>query len=306
MRIFDQIVAGVPFGAPEHLKVIPPFSPAIWKDILLGGEALFADEAYEVWYQTEISEGTFHNVRAPFDVFWIEGKIPDRDPGTPVIQLASLWLETKTHLKRLEALTGIPVQPKAYTVVDHPEMTIGENVIGYDVFTFAATTRKEKVLYLGFTRVLCDEAGTIIGGTYNIDDADKDVRMDTMGFQSVLIGAFSITLANCHNVNMVKPELTPAEEKMSKAHRKRHGQPKVRYYILEIDPNRTPSRRSDGDGTGPKKALHICRGHFRKYGIDGRAPLFGRITGVFWVPAHVKGDRKYGEVIKDYKIKETC
>jgi hypothetical protein len=48
------------------------------------------------------------------------------------------------------------------------------------------------------------------------------------------------------------------------------------------------------------KKLHICRGHFATYGDD--APLFGKYTGRFWRPMHLRGSSVAGEVVKDYKV----
>ncbi len=61
-------------------------------------------------------------------------------------------------------------------------------------------------------------------------------------------------------------------------------------------------RREGGSETnGLKKALHICRGHFATYSPEH--PLFGKFTGTFWKPAHVRGSQEHGIVVKDYVIK---
>lgn len=52
-----------------------------------------------------------------------------------------------------------------------------------------------------------------------------------------------------------------------------------------------------------KKALHICRGHFKHYGRDGKGLLFGKHKATVWIPMHVRGDIEEGAVVKDHSVK---
>ena len=47
---------------------------------------------------------------------------------------------------------------------------------------------------------------------------------------------------------------------------------------------------------------HMVRGNFAEYGAD--KPLFGKYTGRFWIPAHVRGKREEGQSVtpKDYVV----
>jgi hypothetical protein len=109
----------------------------------------------------------------------------------------------------------------------------------------------------------------------------------------------ALGLLACRNVHRREVE---QPEKLSKKWAKKHGRPLVRYHVLDIDPMRKVLK-SEGrsDEVGLKKALHICRGHFATYTED--APLFGRVTGTFWKPQHVRGSAKQGVVVKDYNVK---
>ena len=51
---------------------------------------------------------------------------------------------------------------------------------------------------------------------------------------------------------------------------------------------------------GQKMPLHLRRGSFARYTED--APLFGKYVGTFWRPHTTVGDRKQGEVVKDYQV----
>lgn len=108
----------------------------------------------------------------------------------------------------------------------------------------------------------------------------------------------AMSFANCKNVATVdhRPHARVA------AKRREAGKPVgVTYKTLIIDPMKEVLRTEGGiEKNGLKKALHICRGHFATYTPD--KPLFGRLTGTFWKPMHVRGSKQRGEVRKDYLV----
>lgn len=109
---------------------------------------------------------------------------------------------------------------------------------------------------------------------------------------------FATSLMACRNV-AVKDVAPP--EKLARAQLKKRGVPKVTYKVLDIAPMQK-TLRSEGDmeRNGLQKALHICRGHFAHYGPDH--PLFGKYTGTFWKPMHIRGSASAGVVHKDYRV----
>lgn len=110
-----------------------------------------------------------------------------------------------------------------------------------------------------------------------------------------------MTLCFCHCKNIELTEHKLTEGKLSQK-KKNKLKAAYRYYVLNIEPMKNILKyEGESEKTGLKKALHICRGHFATYTPD--APLFGRVTGTFWKPMHVRGNKKEGVVIKDYKIK---
>lgn len=110
----------------------------------------------------------------------------------------------------------------------------------------------------------------------------------------------AICFAHCKNVRMVDgDQIAP---KLAKSFEKKHGRPPVIFKTLEIDPMREVLRREgQAETTGLKRALHICRGHFSTYTPE--RPLFGKIAGQFWVPAHVRGRSSEGVVSKEYAVR---
>ncbi len=109
----------------------------------------------------------------------------------------------------------------------------------------------------------------------------------------------AVAFTHCKNV-VVSPVEPP--EKPSKKHERKFGRPLVRYNILEIEPMKhvlSTEGRSETDGL--KRALHITRGHFRRYSDE--KPLFGKYVGNFWVSQHTRGSMQAGIVEKDYSVK---
>lgn len=110
---------------------------------------------------------------------------------------------------------------------------------------------------------------------------------------------FAISLLHCKNIKMVERNI---DKKLNDKRIKKGKHPFFRFNTIEINPMKEVLKiEGKSEKTGLKKALHICRGHFATYTQD--APLFGRVTGTFWKPMHIRGNKKEGIVIKDYKIK---
>ena len=117
-----------------------------------------------------------------------------------------------------------------------------------------------------------------------------------MGEDLTLLKALlhSINLLHCKNIELVIEPLTRQQR------RQKERKSGIIYKVLAIKEGDKSYRYLDHGHNGSKKALHLCRGHFRTY--TDEAPLFGRVTGTFWIPAHVKGAKENGEVVKDYKV----
>ena len=106
-------------------------------------------------------------------------------------------------------------------------------------------------------------------------------------------------------INCKRTEIVEDKIQITKYNQKRSKKGKLPYFRFNkilIDPMREILRTEGGsEKTGLKRALHICRGHFVTYTQE--APLFGRMTGTFWKPMHLRGNKKEGVVVKEYQIK---
>jgi hypothetical protein len=125
--------------------------------------------------------------------------------------------------------------------------------------------------------------------TLTQDQAESCVRMYFPLF-------LALSFSNCKNVRHEKQ--IPTDNRIR---RERRRDPRYSYYTLLIDPMRQVlNAEGNAEANGLKTALHICRGHFRRY---DEKPLFGRYRGAFWTPAHIRGTVERGVVVKDYRVK---
>lgn len=111
----------------------------------------------------------------------------------------------------------------------------------------------------------------------------------------------TLSVLDCKNVSLGARENDEREVRRAE---KRFGSSSTgyRYHVLVVRP---PGAKSDHPGeeigTMPR---HICRGHFAEYGPEfGKGLLFGKYAGRFYVPPHMKGDKKNGTVLKDYEVR---
>jgi hypothetical protein len=112
----------------------------------------------------------------------------------------------------------------------------------------------------------------------------------------------AICFAHCKGV-MITDHQQPRQQRRAA---ERAGRPPlVTYKTIDIAPV-TRILRDEGqiEHNGLKRALHITRGHFARYTPD--APLFGKYTGTFYRPMHVRGSLDRGVVVKDYNVTDKA
>jgi hypothetical protein len=110
---------------------------------------------------------------------------------------------------------------------------------------------------------------------------------------------FAICFCHCKNI-------TVEAEKISRQVRRaaeRAKEPVLTFKTINIHPvKKVMTEEGHVESQGLKRALHICRAHFAHYTEEH--PLFGKYTGTFYKPMHVRGSLKKGMVIKDYNVHE--
>lgn len=100
-------------------------------------------------------------------------------------------------------------------------------------------------------------------------------------------------------------EVTPTRQ-MSRLSERKYGVKLSKYYLLKVKPYEPKSvedfKRIGNPDKKDSRREHEVRGHFRYYHPD--KPLFGRagLTGMIWVPDHMRGNHELGTVDKGYKV----
>lgn len=143
--------------------------------------------------------------------------------------------------------------------------------------------------------------------TQEIAEIDTELRelheqhdLAIAGLGSLNSLLLAIAFMHCKNVALlpIDPPLKP-----SLKNERRYGKPLTRYHVLQIEPMKTVLRVEGGIHEGGlKRALHICRGHFKEFGGDNKK-LFGKYEGTYWWGPQARGSKRSGQVVKDYKVK---
>jgi hypothetical protein len=109
---------------------------------------------------------------------------------------------------------------------------------------------------------------------------------------------FALTLMHCKGVTL--KQMTPPQHHSRKVRKRRQSLPKFEHHVIEIRDRHGRVVNHDELKSAMARGLHIVRGHFSTYTED--APLFGRIVGTFWIPAHVRGTASEGVISSEYSV----
>jgi hypothetical protein len=109
-------------------------------------------------------------------------------------------------------------------------------------------------------------------------------------------------IAAMHN-RVAAEKVTPTRQQR-RAYQRQYSTPlaPADYWILKVK-RQTPQRIEEvGQGEQGRRPQreHQVRGHFRYYTEE--RPLFGRYSGMIWVPDHERGSDQLGHIQKDYDV----
>jgi hypothetical protein len=107
---------------------------------------------------------------------------------------------------------------------------------------------------------------------------------------------FAFQLMHCRNIVVNQHE--PYRPKCARL--KGDRVPKLTYHTLSISDTLIKREGQEPTGEHPGKAKHVCRGNFAHYTEENK--LFGKYTGMFWRPMHIRGSAKHGIVGKEYEL----
>ncbi len=251
------------------------------------------------------SPSDFPNVMLPFEYTFIEMRWPKVRFSEHVIESTAvlLWMEQARELEVKKStgvmMTGLEVKHHLHGLVFLSHRTEEPRLMS----RFILPVSQEG-------QVVADKAhGGQIG--YAITFIQKEIPgvsdeqlhslQNSLMTTSVMPALLTLSFMHCRNVT-VRKEMPPLP--LSRKHQKRTGKPLLRYHVLQIDHMKQVLEREGGASTeGLKKALHICRGHFKHYGRDGKGLLFGKHVATVWIPMHTRGSIEEGMVVKDYHVK---
>lgn len=134
--------------------------------------------------------------------------------------------------------------------------------------------------------------------------SEDEKRNMARSFEAIFLALyFSLCLLHTKNITL-KDEPAPfiSKKKKQEARPESVG---LRFKTLDIAPLKEQVRYTsvsakEESGDEIKRALHLCRGHYRRYTEEKK--LFGRQTGIFWIPEHMRGSKEAGEIKKDYRV----
>ena len=215
----------------------------------------------------------FNNIPIPFDQVWIERK--HSSSKTSLVSWEGAFVRTTR-----EGIFFRSVVFMFFYVPGKPVTFCGYSVVGYNgtMLNWDGMFYHPRVSGEYF-KILSNACGCIIEDTFD-----------------------TLQLLGCKNVSL-KPHDNDAKQ-VRRAVKRHGGKPEdYKYYTLTVRP---PGAKLDAPaqdiGIIPR---HVCRGHFAEYGEQfGKGLLFGKLSGRFYVPPHLRGDKKNGVVEKDYKIPE--
>jgi hypothetical protein len=161
---------------------------------------------------------------------------------------------------------------------------------------------------LSMTHAALDRWGQLLDVTYELTVPNEEL-LEAVTLHPFSVFLHTLNFMQCANIRTVYVQ---PPEKLARKHRKRGHvkQGLVGYHVLRISPS-GPAQQSRSNGNGEASGLvafHPVRGEFHHYGdcCPGLHPpkglLFGRHTGRFWVPAHVRGNPERGVIVRDFEL----
>jgi hypothetical protein len=149
------------------------------------------------------------------------------------------------------------------------------------------------------------------GASYLIDNQVDDLTLSEaadgikaiiqeMAILACLPVVRALALLNCKNVEAETQHFVRDAKQRKKA---KTPLARAVYHTLKLHlPGRVGHSVGAGTHSEAERAFHLVRGHFADY-REG-AGLFGRLKGVYWIPAHARGSKDAGIITKRYEIKK--
>lgn len=301
-RLLDRILTEPVTVAPSIAKALNDEERAA-----IGNVRVVADDVTRMYWQSLQIDWDFRSdfgpLRPPFDLMWIEGRIP-----------LKLYSDGRWHTtpSRQQVTNGsfVWVEPADGTAPDSITPDVGAFDGGLVVcMTHFMSFRDGVVVRMPCgSRIHISEDGKYLdrivttppewGQTpdLDVDGRAMHVRSEAMSAHQTML---AISLMNCKNVTLV--DETPPS-KVSAKHQARTGVPLTRYtrIVLPSASHAATTKKEAQDAAGAVQPWHLVRGHFKTYTED--APLFGSKTGTWWWGWQARGSKKAGVHLPTYDV----
>ena len=123
---------------------------------------------------------------------------------------------------------------------------------------------------------------------------------------SVLVAMAANQLLQCKNISPHRNQFDVADTKRL-GERLKTKTPANSYYTLrlnhkgeDIDLSEQAIAEEERESGGKMRRFHSVRGHIAVYTVN--APLFGKYVGQFYIPNHMRGNRRLGVIDKEYEM----
>lgn len=328
VRLADHIMSGHRITLPGYVLSEPDLFDHFRKTIKCFPDAVkqatvvVADECADYWYNTGddyVRWVDFPNILPAFDVMWCEFRSPMNSKfwGKRPRKATGIIVETKKvadFASMVRAMCGQcdkEAIERNWDMIDKMQRALADVMQEVNCdngfvsrYTAFIHLNDGNIVYVGDAYFACSPAGRYLTHMeYPVPVAHSEELENSRKILTSCLQVPLLTHSFMHCKN-VKVKSNDPPQALSKAFQRRHGRPLVRYHTLEIQPMKKVLETEGEIGhNGLKKALHICRGHFANYSEE--RPLFGKVTGRFWIPAHTRGSLSEGAVVKDYKVKAS-
>jgi len=310
---------------PEVMKESIRKLPVIVADQV--AELVFADPS-RAWTPKDIP-----NAAPPFEEFFVEWTAQgpsERETDTQItamVAFSCIKINGPRELELQRARSRVSGAPPVFAST----AMIGKWVCSADVLTDVGGVGDSPgpIFQAGFVHYAVDEKGAIVdvlgkpfhsSPSLNLRELLRGMA-DRFLIEIVQVALVAVTFMHSRSATLSEHTLQAPRWARRRAEKEGRKPPApIRYHVLEIEPvvEMLKAQGGLGSGSGLKKALHLCRGHFRIYGVldketgtykpkGDKGGIFGRRSpesyGMFWTPSHERGSEERGRVEKDYDVK---
>ena len=215
-----------------------------------------------------------------------------------------LWLEGVWDLSNGGGIEGA----YAYAIYAHSDDALNPDTLerldteatSYQIFALmndGSVRRSETAVVVTVDAEGCIQAisgADLVPGSGFVQTVERGSEKHAWALAMVAPAMWAIGLMNCKNVSLA--ECTTANV----TRKQRRKRPEVKYHTIVLPGGGVRSSNVLGSDGSMAMAEHRVRGHFKTFTHE--APLLGQHVGTYWWGWQVRGNKKNGVVVSDYKV----